>query len=155
MHTLCVHAGIFSTWPALYSMKHSHPFLFLPSSLLYSSSLEISLAWILCSLPALQQHMHPIQKGLAWWCEAARVGIYPFCSPYFTNYLSFATWSYVEEDTRGFFAYQVAMDGGSHLAVLGRLYLSTLVSFELELGLTAAFCCTVCVSWEWMLLWQT
>ena len=66
------------------------------------------------------------------------------CCPYFTIYLSFAPWSYVEGDSRGFFAYQVAVDGGSHLAVLGRLYLSTPVSFEPELGLTAAFYCTVC-----------
>ena len=52
----------------------------------------------------------------------------------------------MEGDSRGFFAYQVAVDGGSHLAVLGRLYLSTpvLISFEPELGLTAAFYCTVC-----------
>ena len=66
------------------------------------------------------------------------------CCPYFTIYLSFAPWSYVEGDSRGFFAYQVAVDGGSHLEVLGRLYLSTPVSFEPELGLTAAFYCTIC-----------
>ena len=50
----------------------------------------------------------------------------------------------MEGDSRGFFAYQVAVDGGSHLEVLGRLYLSTPVSFEPELGLTAAFYCTIC-----------
>ena len=50
----------------------------------------------------------------------------------------------MEGDSRGFFAYQVAVDGASHLEVLGRLYLSTSVSFEPELGLTAAFYCTIC-----------
>jgi len=54
----------------------------------------------------------------------------------------------VEGDSRGFFAYQVAVDGGSHLAVLGRLYLSTPVSFEPELGFNDSLLLPLYVSLE-------
>ena len=53
----------------------------------------------------------------------------------------------MEGDSRGFFAYQVAVDGGSHLAVLGRLYLSTPV-FEPELGFNDSLLLPLYVSLE-------
>ena len=50
----------------------------------------------------------------------------------------------MEGDSRGFFAHQVAVDGGSHLAVLGRLYFSTPVTFEPELGFNDSLYCPLC-----------